>query len=232
LIEVLVEALSLESNRAALPYFMDFILSTLPHLRIVFHVILPPLIDCVLDQLRLAGTRLHRAITQEATQSTPTSSGETALDTDTTLLLNGLEKIIALVMVELGHDDQDRRTSDYYGLKNLTDLVTGVFGADFSADPPPAQHQIREMIANYLSEIITVTQSIWTAAVVPVGDAIALGVDSRGLATDKSRIHYRVRKLYEAVLKLFPADTFEAIVERWTAMNPEANDLGVRSLIE
>ena len=223
----MLEGLSSPSNRPILPYYLDFVLSSLPYLRCCFRSVLLPIIRCFREQLILSLQHL-----EASTSSAPQKSN--AVDMEIILILNGLEKITLFCASDAKWDDffdghgKENVDNSYYGLRGLTDLVTGVFVGDTSESTGLTDEKMKEMLLALIVEIMTVVEKLWMATNMeksmqaPAKEDIAYQIQPLN-----TRIRYRIRKFMDAVYRIYAVDFVEMISELWFAANANVDNLDV-----
>ncbi|CAG8446762.1 2882_t:CDS:10 [Ambispora leptoticha] len=106
-IKVLLQALSVPSNRPLLQQWMDFIINTFPYFRQSFNTILLPLLQCICEQLRLWKSEIqkqHEIVFADCTDNKNASSIDTneftASDWNVNTLFSGLEKTLVFCLLD------------------------------------------------------------------------------------------------------------------------------------
>jgi hypothetical protein len=93
-VQMLLEALTMPTNRPVLQQWMDFTLTSLPHFSQCFNTVLVPLLHCICQQLRLWKSLIQRNYAIEQLASFGMESNDAfAADWDIICLLTGLEQI-------------------------------------------------------------------------------------------------------------------------------------------
>ena len=83
------------------------------------------------------------------------------------------------------------------------------------------EQKAREVLVNQVVEVIGILCSLWRLCVHT--DTVLVSADER--------IKYRIRKLMEAFIRIFPQDTVEALVDCWLNANPQVSDPTVSAIV-
>ncbi|TPX67373.1 hypothetical protein SpCBS45565_g03814 [Spizellomyces sp. 'palustris'] len=244
LVRTLLDALSIHTNRPVLQHYMDFILSSLPHLRNSFRRILLPIIQCLCDELRKYqdGMRKYMSYSFERLQSNGIDPGDEQLsmqaypELDVLVLLYGLEKLIAFCLAEGGLDSTGAKGgppgAGGTSFRFLTGYVASVFGSDERGlEAETAQQRMTEVVLNLLPSILRNLQELYGLFDICSAEGQSMefrnkpdqsnGQDNMSMSFTflRDRIRFRIRKVLEATYKLHPSDTIESLIEVWLAEN-------------
>lgn len=208
----------MSSNRALLPYFIDFILSSLPFMKSSFRIIVLPVIRVTREQLLLKCNTLERSYTGVDMNV----STDSQLDMEIILLLTGLEKIITFCindeLLANGATGARKGTDTVYGLRGITDLVTGVFAGGDSADDR-GDEKLRELLFDQILESLRVVEHVWRVITRADAESKPREIIDHLQSTPK-RIRHRLRRVVESFYELLPRETMEMLLELWVQANP------------
>jgi hypothetical protein len=250
-VKVLLEGMSCMSNRPVLPYYMDFILSSLPFLRKSFRTVLVPIIHCTCDQLLEFAKRLEQSYGKDVKER------NRPIDMEGLLMIAGLEKMVLYSHAEAKWDDKGdvKRPLDSsgYGIRGITDLVTGVFVGDSGSDTFTPEQKAKEVLLSHFPEIIAILCRIWeqtvniasregekkvdgkdvvvpsmqmAASLVTLTSATTLE-ENVNLSSSIDRLQHRIKKMIDSFFRISPAETVEAVVQCWTEANSSMIELEV-----
>lgn len=97
-VRVVSDAISTQENNAVIHHWIDFLLMTIPQFRQALHPVIFPLIDCLVDRLRLLMQDFKQTYSNtDQLSSRPPSS---ATDAEYTVLVNALERLLLIAVAE------------------------------------------------------------------------------------------------------------------------------------
>ncbi|KAJ3289691.1 hypothetical protein HK104_007293 [Borealophlyctis nickersoniae] len=227
-----LEALSMRTNRPILQHWIDFILSSLPHLRASFNRVIVPIMRCLCDELTKYRAQMSRYIRAFPT-STPVNGSrivhdEAQTDLEAVTLLHGLEQMISFCLADNrdGAVTSPTDANHASSLRVITDYVSSVFMGDGgSGDPESTQRKVREAVLGMMHSIFRGLQELYGVFAVgdPLGeseDRLLAGMAGGGsLAFIGERIRHRIRRVVEVVCRWHLPDAIECLVEVWFAEN-------------
>ncbi|CAG8542048.1 7991_t:CDS:10 [Funneliformis mosseae] len=238
LIKVLLDALSINSNRPLLQQWMDFILASLPYFRHSFNSILVPLIQRLCEQLSRWKTEMHNHYVFMADDDTSDSlkyskkSGDLSMsERDIITLLGGFEKIVMFCLKDGGLVNEADNSST--GSKAYeSSLGLSGFGNLFSIDTSHTEQTSSEqkprdyILYVVFPNIVTIIIDIWTIFkdVHSSNRPHRVGTDPFliTLSHTRDRTQRRIMKLLDKLHKHAHAELIEAFVELWYIENPNS----------
>lgn len=133
-VRIVSDAVSMQQNNAVIHHWIDFLLMTIPQFRLSLQAVIFPLIDCLVDRLRILVTDFSLTYTSPAKTTIPS----TMTDAEFTVLVNALERLLLIAAAQaltVATDEEpkssDRATSDAVssgGAGGLLGYMTGVLG--------------------------------------------------------------------------------------------------------
>jgi hypothetical protein len=245
------EAFNRQSNKTILPYYADFLNITIPYLKSYFKPIILPVLDIVLSELEISVAKYNL-------------NGSTTIphDLETIMLLNSLAKLFRFSWLEstwgalIQPLNQGRKLneSSIYGLRGLTDMVTGVFTGDSSAAQQCTPEQLlKETLFHEINRALSVLKATWlcTSADSKVGDqriqnnpgssggAVESVQDNKNydaLVSAAIRIRRQMVRLMEEFFDLSSNVLVECIAIQWVdnrqSAPPEAQDCVPLDILE
>ena len=152
LIQILIDGLSVRSNRPVLQHWLDFVLMAVPQFQPALHAVVAPLNDCLCHQVLFALGDVLRMTSQS--QSYEEDLVTTVTDADFTMLLNGLERLILLSLAytsEMDVSEDDPNALEKSEVGGLLGYVSNVFSSDSSTPNPQEQLTVWPSLAYLLS---------------------------------------------------------------------------------
>ncbi|KAI3646116.1 hypothetical protein MP228_009044 [Amoeboaphelidium protococcarum] len=187
-LSTIVMALVTPSNSSVLPYVCDFILSALHYLKLQFRSILLPILNCLIRELEIM------------CQADAISIQETRFY----LLTHCIQKVISFCQTEAVWEilgERQVQSPSSYGLKGITDMMSGVFSTEVSSeDSYSPHHKVRESLALAVFQ----TSSI-------IARRLSLfAIDASQQSQSHLRIKQAANQILDSFLKPFPLDLLEA----------------------
>lgn len=237
LLSLLQNGISSAENVTVLPYYIDFVLSSLPYFRSHFQNFLMLLVKIFCSRV------------ESFCASFLQSRVNTAIDVEGVLLLSGLEKLLVFSFSEAEWEqNQDNfkspNDSAAYGLRGLTDLVSGVFvGGDSGSDPFSGHQKLCETLCAELPAVMKLLSLIWSACgpkpdddneasqdmnlrspdpfgslveLVPIGEIM----ENPSLSSCQNRLRSRIKRVMDHLLRLQPHFIVESVLHCWVRQNP------------
>ncbi|CAI2173784.1 1528_t:CDS:10 [Funneliformis geosporum] len=238
LIKVLLDALSINSNRPLLQQWMDFIMISLPYFRHSFNSILVPLIQCICEQLSRWKTEMHNHYVFMADDDKSDSlkynkkSGDLSMsEWDIITLISGFEKIVMFCLKDGGLADEAENSSTGSKAYESSLGLTG-FGNLFSIDTSHTEQTSSEqkprdyILYDVFPSIVTIIIDIWSIFknVHSSNRPHRVGTDPFliTLSHTRDRTQRRIMKLLDKLHKHAHAELIEAFVELWYIENPNS----------
>lgn len=133
-VQLLIDGISIPSNRALLHHWLDFVLMTIPQFP---HILTPAIFalnSCICSEIKGALTNLEAVLSAKQSHGSVGSCND---DAEFIMLLNALERLILLSLDEIDltstDDTADKSTSEGSGLLSI---MSNVFLADSSGATP------------------------------------------------------------------------------------------------
>ena len=208
LLKVLLKAINSPENHVVLPYYTDFILNSLTVLKSSFRTMIIPLMESIYNQV------LHFIDILESSKRN--GSANASVDAEVTLLLNTLEKIYLFCYAEVATVEESeflkkKQIDAYsYGIKGISDFVTGVFVAE-ATPSSPIERRSSEILIEILVRVSNALCALWRCTEVKTVS---------GFVSANERIRYRIRRLFDVLVQLFPNETLESLILSWMSSNP------------
>jgi hypothetical protein len=120
-----------------------------------------------------------------------------------------------------------------YGLRGLTDLVTGVFVSDSSALAITPEIIARETLLVMCQDLVGNIIPLWARFERPKSDKIELGPvpsiedlphNAIDLVPVDVRVRYRIRKLLETIQRCYPVESMEMFADLWNKTRKRYKD--------
>ena len=227
LFTILEDALRTKKNRAALPYYVDFIVS------IVACINKPSQNEAVIHLVKSMCHEVKELVISFEKLDKPVYA---AFDEEVTLLFSSLEKLISHLANDISYDADERRKtmeSASYGLRGLTDLVTGVFVSDSSALAITPEIIARETLLVMCQDLVGNIIPLWARFERPKSDKVELGPvpsiedlphNAIDLVPVDVRVRYRIRKLLETIQRCYPVESMEMFADLWNKTRKRYKD--------
>lgn len=233
-----VDALSARTNRPILQHWMDFILSSLPHMRLSFSGVLLPVVQCLCDQLTEYCDEMAKYVDTIFAHG-PESFEQGSPEMDVLVLLYGLEKLFVFCMMDGGTGTSVAKAAHTAtgGLRLLTGYVTSVFGSEErGTGEEPVQQRMKEVVLGLLPQAFRILRQLHDIFEINIEaprkadsrSQISTGTRAASFRSVRERVHYRIKRLLEAVYKVHPTETIETLVEVWLIENEDAINKQVR----
>lgn len=207
-----------QTNTAIVHHWIDFLLMTVPQIRRSLDEVVKPLIDRLVQRLRLLVSDLEKTY-----QANPEQNFESDFtDSDFSVFVNALER---LMVVSIEGEGASVGTAEASSAKNNNErplpsesaggLFAGVFNvlgsseiaANLPQDRPKTEFQLR------LGNVVRILMKAWDISL-QVGDEKEPESSSSRLYFS-ARIKLRARKAFERLYKAVPNDVIVALVDYW-----------------
>jgi len=165
-LHTILDAISVNSNRSLLLYWIEFLLSCIQTLQVSFIIFIQPIIQCLCDELEnyLKSMKKIEKVFKEQKDigeiEFKVLKKELYSDYDAQIVLYGLEKLFKYCLT----DNTDESDEIAYGFKSFSNYVSSIFTNsvdDISVDES-SKTKIREWLLGNLPRIINIFQQIWS----------------------------------------------------------------------
>ncbi|KAG9286705.1 hypothetical protein G9A89_012255 [Geosiphon pyriformis] len=247
LIKVLIQALSLPSNRPLIQQWMDFILNSLPYFRQSFNTILIPLLQCMCEQLIIWKEEMEKhhekSLATGIIDSTRTGFHTTGSDWNINIMLAGLEKTIIFCLqdgISNSMDDLDNPidNGDFSNGSVATNegLVPGLadsplFTFDTSnndvstADQKPREYILYCVFPNIVNILLDIWAMLKKAPYSNSDSNTETDLLGKSLCVLRGKFIARIIKILDRLCKNNRSELIEAFVELWYVENSNSVDL-------
>jgi hypothetical protein len=169
-LHTILDALSFNSNRPLLLYWIEFILSCIQTLQISFFVFIQPIIQCLCDELEnylisiknIANIfKYQKDISEDEFRTIKEGLYN---DNDAQIVLYGLERLFKYCLTD-SIDDSEEIAFSYGGLKSFSNYVSSIFTTNNIEEikvDENSKTKIQEWLLGNLPKIISVFQQIWS----------------------------------------------------------------------
>lgn len=141
LIQTITDGIVVPRNRPVMQHWLDFVLMAIPQFQPALQSIISPIADCICRQLRLLLSDILKASRLSADESHP----RVATDAEFTMLLNALERLVALGLTQkpdANPQEDDTPVQERPGAESggILGYVSNVFTTDNTTSP--VEHQL------------------------------------------------------------------------------------------
>lgn len=152
LVQTLIDGLSISTNHPLLQHWLDFVLSTVPHLQNALHTVIIPLNDCLCRLLRSSLADVLQASKGIAADDIISST----TDADFLMLLTALERLVLLSSSQIpvtAQEEDDATSPEKHESSGLLGYVSGVFSSESAGSVAEEQSGVSRIMSNALSRI-------------------------------------------------------------------------------
>lgn len=147
LTQTIMDGIVVPRNRPMMQHWLDFVLMAVPQFQPALQSIISPIADCICRQLRLLLSDVLKASRLSADESHP----RVATDAEFTMLLNALERLVALGLTQkpdANPQEDDTPVQERPGAESggILGYVSNVFTTDNTASPVEHQLTVGDLI--------------------------------------------------------------------------------------
>ena len=149
LVQTLIDGLSVSSNHPILQHWLDFILSTVPHLPNALHTVIIPLNDCLCKLLRSSLADVQQASKGSIADDIISST----TDADFLMLLTALERLVLLSSSQMPvatQEEEEATSPEKHESSGLLGYVSNVFSSDSASAINEEQTSVRSILNNII----------------------------------------------------------------------------------
>ncbi|ORX53715.1 hypothetical protein BCR36DRAFT_348582 [Piromyces finnis] len=163
-----LDALSMNSNRSLLLYWIEFILSCVQTLQISFFIYIQPIIQCLCNELEkyLESMKKLEEVFKEQQELSEAEfkiiKKDLYNDYDAQIILYGLERLFKCCLTD--NADESDEIAYNFGIKSFSNYVTSIFNTnidDISVDEN-SKIKIKEWLFGNLPKLINIFQQTWS----------------------------------------------------------------------
>lgn len=213
LTNTLVEGIVSESNKEIVPYYIDFISSSMSAFSENPSPFFFPLVDCLVAQTQRCFCYL--------TSDTGNERFHLSNDLNIISILDGIEKLMEFSskQAEWQSEDflfeEDTSSNELSAMRGITDLMSGVFvGSDSSNIALGKRSKLSEIISDQISRTVQHCQQIWRAC-----SKMPEKSPREKVSSHFERIKVRIRRLFDSFIGLERLEVMEALVIGFQSQN-------------
>ncbi|KAH7100146.1 Dopey, N-terminal-domain-containing protein [Auriculariales sp. MPI-PUGE-AT-0066] len=219
LIQTILDALALSSNRPVLQHWLDFVSTATPHLQLPAAQLAVPLVECIGRQVRGLLADLERIASTRQTRTGDVRSKTT--DTEFIMFLNAFERLLLISLAKFGDIslplDGDTSTLERPALDStsagLLGLVSNVFSTD-GATPAIDAPVVKLTGFWFIREAVQVLYITWQTTT-SESEALHAEGEQDSFSLICSRSLSRCKRVLERLFRAQSMEVLESAVECW-----------------